>query len=404
MPRYSPTARVQTTVPSVFELLSEVIDRGGDVVRSRRERELEDAEEARRQEAHDVNVATTEAALDERGYARGTAPQVELPPERDIFAGQRPGMAGEAADVERARGERRMPDIFQGERPGMAAGARAPASALDAALQRIGEGDVDLRGNEVVALPGSFVRGQGFVPRAVRRRDLVDATRERFARPREGAAPGFRQVTEDLYKRPQPRQPREAGTIEDRTKFTEEELRAAGVEEGLIPAAVQDPILARQLITQAQRGEGEGRAPSAADTRLERERMEERRDARISELILEDMDDRQLLAAIRREFPDTPTNLADVRRIRGRTEAEPEPDEVRRQERREALLELAGDPLSFGGGPAMEQLFRDLVDGVPPEQLKRELEQAYEAGMPENTHQRLSQYLELVSGLEILGR
>lgn len=396
MARYSPRARVSTTVPGVFDALNEIIDRGGEVVEERRRRARQDEQDQLRQDQ-------AEAALDRQGYRRGTAPREAVPEEEDIFAGESFGMA---RDVAREREQPGFPDIFAGERPGMARGGGEPQSPLVEGLGRIAEGEVEIPrpqdDDDVLALPGAFVAGQGFVPRAIRKSELVRARREaiRRASPRERVRPGYEQVGENVYSVPEREGtvPRETGELEDRTRFTEEELRTAGVPDDMIPAALFDPTLARQLIAQAARGGGEPRPPSAADRRLSIQEIERQRNAVISDLIVGGANDREILAAVNRRFEEAPVDLSEIRDIRGQQRRTGEPDDPRKAERRERIIELAGDPVELGGGRALELTFQQLVEGVSVETIRRQLAEAAERGMDAQDVANVTAYLDRLVG------
>lgn len=193
MARFSPTRRVQTTVPTVFDALNEVIDRGAHVVEDRRRRSIEDEELGRRR-AHDERIQEGhETDLYRQGFRRGEQPQEAVPEERDIFAGSRIG--------QQERTPARNP-IFEGQRPGMASDATA---GLDDALGAVAAQGA--RRPQMVAPPGAFVEGMGFARQAIFDTDLmpagdefVESTRGRQASPRMEPARGTERVTDELYR------------------------------------------------------------------------------------------------------------------------------------------------------------------------------------------------------------
>lgn len=421
MARWSPTREVTTTVPTIYDALNELVDRGAMANDRRmmqqeqeRARGLEDEERGRRQGREDLATALSEISFQQAGGRRfETPPTRELSPDEDVFAGARPGMAAQVGGG----------GIFEGARPGMGGGV------ADQLEQVAFPGRP--RTPSIIAPAGAFVPGVGFAPRHITDRDMQPSIGMTGAGrgPRQVPDSRYTHLTGDRYLDTQ------AGRVEDaedpmalaqalmamgatqeeamlvlqdparatqvlsriegrEQQFSEEELRAAGIPENQISAALRDPQLARQLMTARDPAAGGAGRQLTPQQQLNQQSQE--RDAFISRLIAQGQRDPQrLLAAAADRFPDTPTTLRDVR---NQLAAE----DPMIDQRRDAIYRVA-HPVSFGGGGVLYQIVEDLAQGKSRQQIEDELAEAFlgEEGHPEL--QAALEYLDVIAGSAGLG-
>lgn len=428
MARWSPTRTVQTTVPTLYDALNEVIDRGHQSVQRRRVQEQQDEDRARQMEREDLADALAEAGAYDAGIRRGTAPTEEVPGEQDVFRGEGIGMQRERTEV--APGS-----IFRGQRPGMAAGTPGTNAELAAGLDEIiGRGR--RREPTVLARAGEFVPELGgYAPRNLTDTDLFgDQLPGQPDTPgRRRQQPGTVQLTEDRYldqrARAAGRQQQDPDAAMDaerrlelarslsqmgaspeelqlvltddqyandvleriggrEAQFTEEELLEGGVDPSKIPAAMRDPILARALMN-----------PSAASTRPlspteDRNRRTQARDAYISGLIASGVTDRrEILERATEAFPETPTTMRD---IRAQLDAGADEEYV---ERRDRIIDLV-DPIQYGGGRILDTVVDELAKGTSKAQLEAWLSEAYEGEPNHPEYLNATSYLNAVTAAE----
>lgn len=404
MARYSPTARVQTTVPTVWDALGTLLDEGAaaaerhrigkerEAERARleedRERELaferRDRHQARidrdrRRAREDLATAMDEIKFHEAGGRRfpDGPPQRELSPEEDVFRGSRPGMAARGPEAE---------GIFAGARPGMAGGNAALAEGLGALLE---EGLP--RKPKLVAPAGAFVRGMGFAPKNIFDTDLAGGLGMQRPTARTGPDSRFVHLQGDRFLDTAALEEEEPE--EERLRFTEEELRAAGIPAGMIPAALRDPLLARQLMAAAGRDSGGGSSSVPASVADRRARDE--RDAYLSQLIARgERNPGRLLEETQRRFPNTPTTLRDV-------EAQLMADDPIIEQRRDAIVRVA-HPVQYGGGRILYQIVEDLAKGRSRAQIEQLLAEAFAGEEDDPEYQNALAYLGVLAAAESL--
>lgn len=440
MARWSPTRTVQTTVPTMYDALNELIDRGHQTVQRHRTEGIQDEQNDRartrfenEQDREDLAEAVGEADAYEQGIRQGQPRQDPVPEGEDVFQGADVGM-------QRGRTEATRGSIFENERPGMAAGTNpqnpneALAAELDGVMQRGRP-----REPRIVARAGEFSPELGgYADRNITEEDLfggqLPGQPERT--PRTRARDTDVALTEDRYldttATPDARAEREgqrdrilsmqerarlaqalldmgatqeeaelvftdddyANEVMDRVgdrdrRFTEEELLAAGVPEGQIEAALRDPVLARQLIS----GTGEGGTRPFTPTEA-RTRATAARDQYLSGLIADgERDPQRLLEEARREYPDTPTTLRDIRAQLDAGEDE------RYTETRRAILDLV-HPVEYGGGPVLNMVVEQLARGASKAQLETWLADAYEGEPNHPEYTNALSYLNAVSAAE----
>lgn len=394
MGRFTPRDPGHTVVPGVFDALNELFDRGQEAVERRRARQLEDEE-----------IGYTR---DERG--RDTARQNLVDYEAGIRTGTAPTMRGP---------EPRRPQVFEGTGIGLAPARPAPLrEGLDALLQ-VGRP----RKPKLVAQAGAFVPGIGFAPRNLTDVDLpgwpgitTDGERYRAGeaarklgladrRPVQ-ADPRYQQLTPDRYldtsatpgareaearTEQSERLARILGALRsggrdpellaaavdagvpwselrepepEEEPISEEALRAAGVPERTIQAALRDPTLARQLVTTYNRPATPDRGPYGGRTR---------------EQYLQDLEESERTRRrVAEEFDD-----------RG--------GDPRLAERRKAIVEA----LESGGRPGtpLTELEQNAVDalaqGISSEDILLRAEELVESGeIDEVDLESLERYLE----------
>jgi len=207
MARYSPRDPGFTHVPGVLEGLSSIATAGAQGYQAGKQTKQDE-------EDRKLKEALNALAGYESGLREGQAPREAVPEEEDIFRGEPVGPA-QSGRTEVA------PPLFQGVRPGQVA-----ATGLEGALEQL-QMDGAPPEPQVVALPGAYVDGMGFAPRAITDQDLVGDTRARAARPRTRTVGGAQQLTEDYYLDPSgtPEARAEQKTIREEGRDTARERR-----------------------------------------------------------------------------------------------------------------------------------------------------------------------------------
>lgn len=223
MARFSPRDPGFTRVPTLAEGLGTLAQSAGAAQEDARDRRIEDEL---------LEEEELERTLDrfERGFT--DRPRREpVPEDEDVFRG---------AGIGLQRTEAEDPGIFRDARPGMAAdapGITRPGRQPSPLAQGLGtmaqeRGPIQTQEQEdVLSIPGAFVEGLGFTPRAIRSSDLVEQNRARaqaIAGPRERLAPGVEQVSEGMFFDPeQTREGRQAR--QDTSRSTERQARLTAV-------------------------------------------------------------------------------------------------------------------------------------------------------------------------------
>lgn len=391
MSRYSPRDPGHTVVPTVFDALNQLFDRGREAVARKRERELEDEELGYVRGERDRQGARDDLVDYQEGIREGRAPQ-------------RRGMAPE------------RPSVFQDV--GIGRAPAQPKPLREGLEELISSGRP--KSPKLVAMAGAFVPGIGFAPRNLFDRDLPGRGPVALDGPpaRQGALgladrrpvehdPRFVQLTGDRYldttatpaareakatREEQARLTRILGALRsggrdpellaeavragvpwselkepeagEEPPFDEEMLREAGIPERTIRAALRDPALARQLMTTYNRPPTAGRDPYGGRTR---------------DQFLQDLEDTERTRRrVAEEFDD-----------RG--------GDPRLAERRAAIIKA----LESGGRPGapLNELEQNAVDalasGVDQETILLRAEELVEAGeLDEDDLVQLERYLE----------